>query len=132
MHEWISIAVAFALGIIALYLIFGRRAKLWRAGSALRGFLSIAAFFFLAWSANFVLGGGIMLLLPEYSEGSLVGLTPDQVIERLGPPWGGDPRKHGWEESRDGPLLFEYEWNWTSTTIQFRENQVEHVWRGSK
>jgi hypothetical protein len=69
----------------------------------------------------------------DYSKSALMGLTTDQVVQRLGSPHF-DPRLHGWRnEERDGPLLFFYShWDFSRTIIEFKNNHVVNVVRNSK
>lgn len=67
---------------------------------------------------------------PKYDSRNLVGLTPDQVVQRLGPAWY-DPRRvgpRGWQsEQRDGPLSLAYRSGVFGVTIDFRDNKVFNV-----
>jgi hypothetical protein len=127
MHEWASHGIAFALVCSSCYIIFGRGPRSWKASSLPKGFISILCFVTLIWTASYVECGGLIFWWPDYSERDLLGLTPEQVIARLGPP-DGDPRQHGWRtEDKDGPLEFGYGWNWAEMLIDFTENHVTRV-----
>ena len=80
---------------------------------------------------GFVMTGGLMYFWPGYSESELLNLTPEQVVSRLGEPTT-DPRRFGWDENRDGPLHFHYDWNWTTTVITFKNGHASSVQQRGK
>jgi hypothetical protein len=65
---------------------------------------------------------------PKYDLRNLVGLTPAQVVQRLGPP-SFDPRvTDGWKsEQEDGPLSLGYTSGVYSITIRFNNDRVFRV-----
>ncbi|HEY1685504.1 MAG TPA: hypothetical protein VGG19_12130 [Tepidisphaeraceae bacterium] len=79
-----------------------------------------------------------MPLEPAYQLKNLQGLTPSEVIKRLGTPWN-DPRVvpwyasksttwHVWKnEEEDGPLYIDYVEGWDMCVIGFHNNQVVSV-----
>jgi hypothetical protein len=94
----------------------------------------------LFWMAAFTPLNGIWVYwLPRYSEKNLLGLTPNQVVERLGPP-SYDPRRAlfgstrpGWtNEEQDGPLVLGYYRGWTTVSIEFKNERVVAVWKSEK
>jgi hypothetical protein len=78
---------------------------------------------------------------PKFGIDNLRGLTPDQVIQRLGPPTS-DPRRPefgGWTpslEPKDGPLVFIYDenrgWAGWGHGIVFDNGKVSKVVDGHK
>jgi hypothetical protein len=65
---------------------------------------------------------------PKYDLKNLSGLTPDQVVQRLGPPWF-DPRAtDGWKsEQENGPLALGYRSGAYGIVIRFNNNKVVSV-----
>ena len=85
--------------------------------------------------------GGWLELSPAYRERHLLGLTPDEVVRRLGKP-DFDPRyPPGWkpgeppywqDEAKDGPLHLGYAQGWNRCVIRFeggRVSSVGFVWK---
>lgn len=69
---------------------------------------------------------------PKYDLQRVQGLTPDEVIARLGQP-DFDPRKQGWNEKEWGPLQFDYnEFFGKGYLLTFENNHVVRVNRGRK
>ena len=82
--------------------------------------------------ACYALFGGLMFLDPSYSDQVLLGLTPDQVVAKLGPA-DIDPRQHGWTDGDpNNPLLLDYEWNMAGTIVEFKDGHVIHIWKSWK
>ena len=126
-HLIYTYSAAALLGIILLWILFGRQPNQWRSQFRFGGFLTAVISFSLVWSISLILCGGLMFIWPGYSERKLMSLSPDQVIARLGLPSNGDPRQRGWREDRDGRLGFSYEWNWAATYITFEHNRAIRV-----
>jgi len=106
----------------------------------IRAFIILIAilFCFMFWEF-----GEAMRFLPRYQEKNLLGLSPDQVIARLGEP-DYDPRKAfplkgkpstGWNttqpswtsEEESGPLVLGYYLRWTTCRIEFHNDHVVNV-----
>jgi len=131
-HDLINGVVSGILVCTGLWVIFGRHPKIWRKRSRLFGrYLAPAIILYLLWMIFAVQTGALMFIWPAYSERELLGLTPDQVVSKLGKPTM-DPRVLRWREDRDGPLFLNYDWNWTTTTIVFEHNRVVRVKQSPK
>jgi hypothetical protein len=64
---------------------------------------------------------------PKYDLKNLVGLTPAQVVGRLGPP-DFDSRGNGWKsEAEDGPLSLAYKSGTYWVAIRFSHGKVVRV-----
>jgi hypothetical protein len=126
-HDVINCIVSGILVFVGLWLIFGRHPKRWRKQYRLLGRPVTPLLLLLLLGLILVVQtGALMFIWPSYSERNLLGLTPDEVINRLGKP-SMDPRRLGWREDRDGPLFLNYGWNWTTTSIKFENGHAVQV-----
>jgi hypothetical protein len=65
---------------------------------------------------------------PKYDLKNLSGLTPDQVVQRLGPPWFDPRRDEGWKsEKESGLLVLAYRSGTYGIVIRFNNNKVVSI-----
>lgn len=78
--------------------------------------------------------GGWMMLSPKYDQSRLLGLTRDEVLQRLGPP-SFDPKSapmyttRPWDDAEDGPYYLGYYQGWATCSITFKDGKVDSVKR---
>jgi len=75
------------------------------------------------------------MINPKFDESRLLGLTRQEVLQRLGPPsydpmdpkWGATYTTRPWNEAEDGGYLLAYYQGWAPCGITFKNGKVDSV-----